>query len=68
MKIRKKKSQTMTPYCDEVRTSDSEDLKYINKNNAATRNSDICVRRIPLATDKTDNHPLLRSRSKHRFI
>lgn len=68
MKIRKKKSQTMTPYCDEVRTSASEDLKYINKNNTAARNADICVRRVPLATDKTDSHPLLRSRSKQRFI
>ncbi|MFN7119801.1 MAG: hypothetical protein ACK4TA_23610 [Saprospiraceae bacterium] len=68
MKIGKKKSQTMMPYCDEVRTSTSEDLKYTNKNNAANRNTDISVRRVPLAADKTDNHPLLRSRSKQRFI
>lgn len=68
MKIKKKKSHTMTPYCDEVRTSTSEDLKYVNKNSAAVRNMDISVRRIPLAADKIDNHPLLRSRSKQRFM
>ncbi len=68
MKIGKKKSQTMTPYCDGVRTSTNEDMKYEYKNNTAIRNIDISVRRIPLVADKTDNHPLLRSRSKQRFI
>lgn len=68
MKISKKKSQTMKPYCDGVRTSANEDLKYANKNNTATHNMDLCVRRVPLAADKTEDHPLLRSRSKQRFI
>lgn len=68
MRIRKKKSHTRKPYCDGVRTSTVEELKYNFKNSPTTRNTDISVRRIPLATDNVDNHPLIKSRSKQRFI